>query len=94
MPALMLSQVVPVLYQNELLVVSYTSKPLVLGMDNLASESIRGIRMPLLADLTSKIALGLAKEPSALMARFWPVAKNMLMRHAEKSMKSLFIEES
>src|SRR6266700_6525557 len=66
-----LSQVVPVLYQNELLVVSYTSKPFVLGIDCRAVASIRGMSNPLLPDLISRIALGFASEPSALTARFW-----------------------
>src|SRR5688500_5053424 len=62
----------PVLYQNDCVVLSYTSKPLVGGIARRAALLMRGIRMPLLFDFTSRMALASAKEPSALIARFCP----------------------
>src|SRR5438874_11923159 len=63
-------QPVPVLYQKEFVVVSYTSNPLVLGMRRREPVLMRGMSNPLSADLISTIAFGFAFDPSVLMATF------------------------
>src|SRR5687768_12061909 len=62
----------PLLYQNDCVVLSYTSKPRVGGMARRASLLMRGIRIPLLLDFTSRMALASGDDPSALIARFCP----------------------
>src|SRR5687767_9831372 len=66
-----LSHCLPVLYQNELVLISYTSNPCVGTMRCRASAVIRGMSNPLSGELISSIAWGFAFDPSALMATFW-----------------------
>src|ERR1700693_1748528 len=62
------THVMPVLYQGELVVESYTTIPNMLGMAFLEFESVRGISSPSVPDLRSKIAWEFGREPSVLMA--------------------------
>src|SRR4051812_14090235 len=82
---------IPVLYQKELVVVSYTSRPLVWGIALRATESIRGISIPLLPDFTSRIALGLGREPSVLMATLCASEERVSNRLTARNKVFLFI---
>src|SRR5262245_27664662 len=67
-PAVRFCQALPVLYQNDRVTVSYTNRPGVLGMASRLAVPMRGIRIPLLADLISSMALESGNDPSMLIA--------------------------
>ena len=89
----MLCHDVPLLYQKDLVSVSYTIKPIVCGMSNLDAVLILGMRNPLVVDLISTIALGSAFDPSVLMARFCALERKGAHAIASISMYNCFIEK-
>src|SRR5687768_15897394 len=83
---------VPVLYQKLCVVSSYTSKPFVGGMARRAAVFIRGMRMPLLFDFTSRMALTSAEEPSVLTAKFCAFVKRLSSKPTAALKIIFFIE--
>jgi hypothetical protein len=75
---------VPVLKKNDPTVESYTNNPFVFGIASRPVVLTRGIRIPLLKDFISSIALGLAVEPSSLIATFWAKLFNPKKKDAHK----------